>query len=324
MLLNEQMLIDAIDREVHSLDEPLADWATFPLDFLAREARASGVPVVMAGEGSDELFAGYAGDQRGRQLIALSGGPRAATGVARRVAQLGSRCLLALSERLGRGRGLQDDLERIGGGDPPFIGLQIGLTEALKRKILDPDRDRFRRPGNALGEQIDRVSRAAGAGSRLEGLDWIRFLEIERRLPDLLLSRLDRMTMSHGIEARVPFLDHELVALGLALPASLLTRAGVSKYPLKRAAERWLPADVLDQPKRAFGAPVAQWLRGRLGQVVEQRICESALTDERFIRADAARMLISQHRSGRMDNAQAIWSLFCACRWYDLVARNGQ
>jgi asparagine synthase (glutamine-hydrolysing) len=185
-----------------------------------------------------------------------------------------------------------------------------------------------RRPGSEVAPHLDRArawaSTIAGGGmpggqARPDALRWISYLELKQRLPEMLLTRLDKMTMAHGVEGRVPFLDHELVTLLMALPASLRVRGGVPKYLLKRAAERWLPPEIVDQPKRGFGAPVARWLRGQLGQQIELQVAESGLVRNGLLRGEAIHALIDRHRAGRAAHGQAIWSLYVLCRWHDLM-----
>lgn len=92
----------------------------------------------------------------------------------------------------------------------------------------------------------------------------------------------------------------------------------------RRAAEQWLPHEVIYQPKIGFGAPVATWLRGRLGHHVEAQLSESGLVRSGILRGTVVRDLIAAHRANRADNAQAIWALYCVARWYDLMIAPGQ
>jgi asparagine synthase (glutamine-hydrolysing) len=333
VVLTEQDMLDSIDAVLYHLDEPNGDWMSFPLYYLAREARRAGTPVVLTGEGSDETFGGYAGYFRAMRMARIADSPLwLAPGAALAPLILGP--LFDLAERLlGRGQGLRDDLERIARREPAFIGLQIGVTERLKRRVLSGGDGRTLVAGRpsavvvhhiARGLAQRRLAREAGPPRQTDGLDrlgWISYLDLKQRLPEALLARLDKMTMAHGVEARVPFLDHELVEFVTALPGSLRVRGGVAKYLLRRAAEAWLPPDVAHRPKVPFGAPVSRWLRRRLGQRVESDLEESGLVAEGIVDRGVLRSLLSAHRAGKADHAQAIWSLYTACRWYDVVLR---
>jgi asparagine synthase (glutamine-hydrolysing) len=324
VILGEQDLIESVDDVVYHLDEPNACWVSTPIYSLSREARKSGVGVILNGEGSDEIFGGYEGYLRATHLARLASNPlwsSLAAPLAR--ALLGP--VLATADLFGgRARGTGDDLERLVQGEPAFIGLQIALKERAKRNVL-ASLDVLARPAGAVMEHIDyaRAKRepiASYAGdARLDEMRWIGYLELKHRLPEMLLTRLDKMTMAHSVEGRVPFLDHELVEFALAIPGSLRMRGGVSKYLLRRAAEQWLPRDVIYQSKISFGAPVATWLRGRLGHHVKSQLGESELVRSGILRGSAISQLISAHRARKADNAQAIWALYCVARWYDLM-----
>jgi asparagine synthase (glutamine-hydrolysing) len=331
VVLTEQDLIDSADELVYHLDEPNADWVNFPLYYLGREARRCGTPVILTGEGSDELFGGYPGYLRAAGLAIVAHSPLWRLPAAKLLLRMLEPLLQAAARASGRGHGLLDDLERMARGEPIFISLQIGLTEQLKRRVLalggQDGRSPTSQPSAAVAHHIARaVSQpppihwsASLRETRYDQLRWISYLELKQRLPEMLLTRLDKMTMAHGVECRVPYLDHELVEFITALPGSLRLRGGVSKYLLKRAAERRLPSDLVHRPKLAFGAPVSQWLRKRLGQRVAEQLADSGMVREGILRADAIKALTAAHRAGQADHGQAIWSLYTVSRWYDAV-----
>src|SRR3989441_5101106 len=100
-------------------------------------------------------------------------------------------------------------------------------------------------------------------------------VDLKLRLPELLLMRVDKMTMATSVEARVPFLDHELVEFAIALPPQLKVRDGVGKYLLKKAVEGLLPHEIIYRPKQGFGAPIAEWFRGDFGRSAQREIRDS-------------------------------------------------
>jgi asparagine synthase (glutamine-hydrolysing) len=333
VVLNEQDLLDAIDAILYHLDEPNATPTTFPLYYLAREARRTGATVILTGDGSDETFGGY---ERFLQAIRMA---RIADSRLWQLphARLAPRLLgpfFDAAERVGgRAQGVRDDLERIARGEPAFISAQIGLTERLKHRVLAAGRDRSGEPARPSTAVAPYIARARGQqaparpgdvshkGTEPHPLGWISYVELKHGLPETILVRLDKMAMAHGVEGRVPFLDHELVEFVMALPWSLRLRGGVTKYLLKRAAEPWLPTELVHQPKATFNAPISMWLRARLGHHVEEQMAESLLVRDGILRGDVIRALIATHRAGRADYSQAIWSLYSACRWYDLALR---
>jgi asparagine synthase (glutamine-hydrolysing) len=142
------------------------------------------------------------------------------------------------------------------------------------------------------------------------------YLEFKLRLPELLLMRVDKVTMAASVEARVPFLDHRLVELTMALPMASKVAGGVTKHLLKRACEGILPADVIHRRKVGFAAPMAEWLRGDFGRHAEAAVLASPLVREGLLDAGAIRPLFRRHRAGG-DTSLAIWTLYSLAAWFD-------
>ncbi len=143
------------------------------------------------------------------------------------------------------------------------------------------------------------------------------YLELKQRLAELLLMRVDKMTMATSVEARVPFLDRELVEFALALPPEMKVRDGIGKWLLKRAVDGLLPSEIVHRPKQGFGAPVAEWFRGDLGCRAQREIRDSSLAERGLL--DYARIdkLWEAHRSGRVDWSFQLWNLYNVSAWHD-------
>jgi asparagine synthase (glutamine-hydrolysing) len=150
------------------------------------------------------------------------------------------------------------------------------------------------------------------------------YLEFKLRLVELLLMRVDKITMSTSIEARVPFLDHKLVEFSMNIPSALKVKNNVPKYILKEAVRGLIPDEIIDRKKMGFGAPVSEWLKGSLGDKVEATFKSTKLRDERLIDFDSGLDLLNQHRKLGREYAYPIWSLFNLALWYDhWVAKSG-
>jgi asparagine synthase (glutamine-hydrolysing) len=141
--------------------------------------------------------------------------------------------------------------------------------------------------------------------------------EFKLRLPELLLMRVDKITMSESLEARVPFLDHELVEFSMDIPEGWKTRNGVAKYLLKKAVEGLIPNDIIYRKKMGFGAPMSQWLRGDFGREIEPAILGSALMKRGYFDTNYIKALFRDHRNGSRDTSLYIWTLFNLTAWYD-------
>jgi asparagine synthase (glutamine-hydrolysing) len=143
------------------------------------------------------------------------------------------------------------------------------------------------------------------------------YSEFKLRLPELLLMRVDKIGMSTTIEARVPFLDHDLVEFTMDIPMSMKVRNNIAKYLLKKAVTGLIPDEIIHRKKMGFGAPMAQWLRGEFGRQVESDIMASGLLDRGWFDGAYIRALSRDHRAGRRDNSLYLWTLYNLTAWYD-------
>jgi asparagine synthase (glutamine-hydrolysing) len=141
--------------------------------------------------------------------------------------------------------------------------------------------------------------------------------ELRVRLPELLLMRVDKISMSVSLEGRVPFLDHALVDFTMDIPMADKVRGNEPKRLLKRAVEGWIPDEIIYRKKMGFGAPMAQWMRGDFGARVEREVLASPLMQRGWFENDFVRTLCAEHRSGRRDNSLHMWTLFNLTAWYD-------
>jgi asparagine synthase (glutamine-hydrolysing) len=134
-------------------------------------------------------------------------------------------------------------------------------------------------------------------------------------LPDDILTKVDRMSMAHSIESRVPLLDHRLVEHALRLPPDLKIREGVRKYLLKAVAARLLPADILNRPKRGFAVPLSVWCRGGLREAFTDVLQSARQRQRGFFQASEVDRLLAEHLSGRRNHELRLWQLFMFELW---------
>jgi asparagine synthase (glutamine-hydrolysing) len=143
------------------------------------------------------------------------------------------------------------------------------------------------------------------------------YLELKNRLAELLLMRVDKITMAHGVETRVPFLDVDLVEFALALPPEMKVRDGTGKYLLKKAVAGVLPAEIVNRPKQGFSAPVSEWFREELGEKARREIRESSLAERGLLDYETIDELWRAHRAGRGDWAFQLWNIYNVSAWHD-------
>jgi asparagine synthase (glutamine-hydrolysing) len=140
------------------------------------------------------------------------------------------------------------------------------------------------------------------------------YLELRLRLPELLLMRVDKISMSTSVEARVPFLDHHLVEFTMDLPLNLRLRGDVGKYVLKKAVRGVLPDEIIDRPKMGFGAPMREWLRGPFGDYARERLLGSELA---LFDSERVRTMLDEHHDETADHSIHLWVLLNLVLWHD-------
>jgi asparagine synthase (glutamine-hydrolysing) len=330
VLIDEQQAIGYLDQLVYQQDEPIADWVCVPLYFVSKLAHEAGVKVVQVGEGADEQFAGYPNYLRYLQLhkyfwkfFRMLPSPVRESG-ARLAAQLYKvrPGLAPLSDLVMRAA---SDRELFWTGAPLFWDI---AKSRLLRELPSLD-DGFSLPftDHALGAEYrseDSFSVVAGFRDSLarsapdhDILTRMIHSEFRLRLPELLLMRVDKITMSTSLEARVPFLDHSLVELSFDIPQADKVADMQPKPLLKQAFREILPDEIVGRKKQGFGAPMMEWLRGDLGLEVEHRVLGSRCLDEQIFDRRYIRELFVQHRECKQDASKLIWGLFNLTAWYD-------
>jgi asparagine synthase (glutamine-hydrolysing) len=320
----EQFLPDLIFHQ----DEPIADPVCVPLYYVSKLARETGTIVVQVGEGSDELFCGYRDytyylrfyDYFWRHLSRLPEHARRAVSYAGRVLYKASEGALPRMWR----RALPDLFRRLAEGEELFWGGAFIFDETQKRPLLTgPYLERLRAASggaapvssySVVRSDLDRLlSQKAGA----DQLERMIYQELKMRLSELLLMRVDKVTMATSVEARVPFLDHHLVEFAMKIPRSLKYRNGETKYILKRALDGVVPESVLKRKKQGFGVPIKDWLFDRMGSFVDDGIFNSALRRRELFDYDHIRRLLDEQRAGRVNYSFHLWSLLNLSLWYD-------
>jgi asparagine synthase (glutamine-hydrolysing) len=279
---------DILPKIVWHMDEPVGDPASIPLYYLSAFARQH-VTVALSGEGSDELFGGYAiyrrmlGFERVNRFPLVTPAGRVLAAVS------GDTKVRKYAEMLGR------PLEWRYGG----VG---GLFSETQAQRLYPKRS-----------ALDSVAAAYRNCAHLPPLARMSYVDIKTWLADDLLVKADRMSMAHSLELRVPFLDHHLVEFAARLPERLKVRGGVTKYLLKKWADPLLPREIIHRPKKGFPVPVKSWFRGDLSGFARETLLASGSITREFLSPQEVEHLLEMH--SHEDRSEQIYSLLVLDHW---------
>ncbi|OGW91986.1 MAG: asparagine synthase (glutamine-hydrolyzing) [Omnitrophica bacterium RIFCSPHIGHO2_02_FULL_63_14] len=303
---------DILDQAVAACDEPLGDSSMIATWFLSRLAR-SRVTVALSGDGGDELFGGYP------TYLAH----RWAAHYDRLPAFVRERCIEPLVRRLPVSTAnMSFDFKASrfirGAGLPAaqrhslWMGA-FGPTE--KTRLFSPALTAATAQNRRAPESIVTAPVTRDVADQMMALDRRTYL------PDDLLAKVDRMSMAHGLEVRVPFLDHAIVEFAAGLPAALSLRGGRTKTVVRRALQGLVPPDILGRPKKGFGMPIAEWLRGSLRPRVASQLAPRRLARHGLWNPDYVQQLLREHWGGRHNHAKLLWTLFMFETWHEEYLR---
>jgi asparagine synthase (glutamine-hydrolysing) len=265
-LLTIDDLIDFLPLMVHLQDEPIADPVCVPVYYVSKLARENGVIVCQVGEGADELFWGYPTWKTKWKLQKLA--DKVPFRFVKKIA-------MKIFEFVGKDQWHDyEALRRSANGQPIFWGGADIFTDKAKKKILSKRlKEKFKNvtSWDAIKPIYDRYNANAWEKSTL---NWMSYLDLNLRLPELLLMRVDKMGMGASLEGRVPFLDHKFVELSMSIPESIKVKNGTLKYILKKAVRGVIPDEIIDRKKQGFGVPVYEWLMDKLGDTAKKEVFE--------------------------------------------------
>ena len=315
VIISEKEMQEFLPGLVFHQDEPIADPVCVPLYYVSQLARDSGTIVVQVGEGSDEIFSGY--DNYVRHLRIYESFWRHAETLPRALRRAVSSLSRPALEATGRKRAAIELIRRLGADEPLFWGGAVVYDETFKPRVLSPSLRERMNGLSSLRVVEPYLKRIEQERPDSDFLARITYLELKLRLPELLLMRVDKITMATSVEARVPFLDHHLVEYALGLPRSLKVEGTTGKHILKRALEKILPHDLLYEPKRGFGAPVREWFREGLGPWFDEHLMSSTMRRRDLLDYDFVARMLAEHRNRTHDWGFHLWALLNLSLWYE-------
>ena len=315
VIISEKEMQDFLPRLVFHQDEPIADPVCVPLYYVSQLARDSGTIVVQVGEGSDEIFSGY--DNYVKHLRIYESFWRHAEVLPRSLRRALSSLSRPALEATGRKRAAIELIRRLGADEPLFWGGVVVYDETFKPRVLSQSLRQRMNGFSSLQVVEPYLKLIEQERPQSDFLARMTYLELKLRLPELLLMRVDKITMATSVEARVPFLDHHLVEYALGVPRSLKVEGTTGKHILKRALENILPHDLLYEPKRGFGAPVREWFREGLGGWFDEHLLNSTMRKRDLLDYSFVARMLEEHRSRKRDWGFHLWALLNLSLWYE-------
>src|SRR5262245_34102550 len=291
-----------LDRLIEHFDEPFAYSSAIPTWYVSEIARRH-VTVVLSGDGGDELFGGYdryLPHPRVAQFdrLGLPGAQKAAGAI------------FPLLPHGARGKNFLRHVSR--NVDGRYLDSVAFFQPDEKIALYSPDMHRSLQAWDAertLGTRLTRFA-PLPAHSRMMRLDF------ETYLPEDVLTKVDRMSMAHSIESRVPLLDNAVIDFAATLPATLKIHDGRRKHVLKEAVRQMLPAGILDRKKQGFGVPLGVWFRGGLADVFSDVLRSPRTRQRGYFKAGFVDRLLQEHLSGRRDHTLRMWQLLVFELWH--------
>jgi len=297
-LVLEPAGLDVIADLAWYLDEPFGDSSAIPT-YMVSKLASEHVTVVLSGDGGDELFAGYDRylvEARERRYGTPPALVRRALGLAGRLMPDGTRGKNFVRHWALRGPARYLDASTLFGRDAQARLFRPEAFEMLGRS--DPWR-----------EEAECLARANGCW-----LSALQYLDLKSYLPLDILTKVDRMSMAHSIEARVPLLDHKLVEFAATVPAELRLSGGTTKRLFKQAMRGILPDEIVGRPKHGFAIPLARWFRGELAGFARDLLLSRESRARGVFDPAYVERLLTLHQRGRPLDLQ-LWTLISFEQW---------
>jgi asparagine synthase (glutamine-hydrolysing) len=292
VILSKEDFFQTVDEVINGLDEPIADPAMIPLYFLMRQLKKEGFKVVLTGDGSDELFMGY---RTYKELYALE--------------SLKSFEFKGWMQRyLKSNFSMHKEWEwykRVFESTLLFRSTAELFTDLQQNRLL-----RMNVKDNHSTQALQEYVAMFEKSQRTSPIDWYSFLDIKITLGDLFLRKLDRMSMAHGIEARSPFLDKEVVAVAFSSDPKI--RMGkTSKSLVKKVAQTYLPKEIVHRKKKGFNYPYIEWLYGSDELKVIDRVQEKM----GLFHEEVLKEYLKKGEQGVLK--QHIFAIYLLCKWIE-------
>lgn len=292
-----------IDEFVWQMDEPQGDPAGWYTALIATAARHSGVEVLLSGTGGDDIFSGYRRHTAWKTFGITSVLPKAVSTIPGAMQKMMSGENVNL-RRLGK--------LLSGSGLSPLhaaINSHFWTNRDITRRLMSTSHQPSSNPYRLFEELLREIPEEKNL------LQQMLFWEQRTFLPHHNLGYMDKMSMAHSVEVRVPFADRNIVSLAATMPASLKLKGKTTKAILREIAKSYLPEEIISRRKTGFGAPLREWMRSPLKSVTRDRLLDASFDRRGIFNRPAIEALITDNEKGKKDNAYTLFSLLCIESW---------
>lgn len=304
-------IVRDFDNMVYHLDEPQADAAPLNVWNICNLARQNGDIVLLGGTAGDDLFSGYRRHQWltiDKQISWLPNGIK--------------KIIIDLTTYLPNNAFKRRFQKLFGAYKYNDRTLQMAslfgwMDEDLIIRLFKQPLGNFN-PNEFLSNGLSSIP------SEKSELNQMLFWDLKYFLTDHNLNYTDKMSMAHGIEVRVPFLDKELVEFSCTIPPHLKMKGKETKYILKKVAERYLPNEIIYRPKTGFGAPVRDWIINDLDSVIQQYLSKTLIEKRGIFNYDKVNQIILDNKAGKIDASYTVWCLLAIESWFRQFVDNNK
>lgn len=302
--LTSKNMLSILPAIMRGLDEPFADGSMIPTYLLCQFAR-KGVKVALSGDGADEIFAGYPTYQAHKAAGLI---PSWLRGPLKKISDL-----LPVSDK---NISFDFKMRRFSAGisykNPARHQIWLGSFEPYQKSLLFTP---YTYEKLKQHNEFQVIQKYWDSCDSSDTIDRAGFLDMKFYLQDDILFKVDRMSMANSLEVRAPYLDHKLVEFVCNLLPELKIKKMTLKYILKKAAEGFLPASIIDRPKKGFGMPIAKWIKQDLKELFLDILSERKIRESGLFNPDYVGKLLAEHLQGKKDHRKLLWTLFVFEAW---------
>lgn len=300
----DKSILEDFDKMIWHLDEPQADPAPLLVNSICKAAKKDGIKVLIGGTGGDDIFSGYRRHQSLYYEKYLGILPNNIFKVILKFLSI-----LPLSKSLKRRTSKFFNNNMLSANERLADKFRWINTEAVNKLILKSNQSQIEVNRINLIDILSDLKEPKGE------LDKLLYLEQKTFLVNHNLNYTDKLSMAEGVEVRVPYLDKNVVSFANVLPEKLKMKGSLTKYILRKLAERYLPKDIIYRPKTGFGAPVRKWITEDLENIISKRLSKEEINKRGIFDAEAVWELIDRNKKGEIDAAYSIWSLLAIDSW---------